>query len=170
MRVLIYDASEQSFVGRTWCWGAALFRQRFDYILPAESWDDAEYAVSLLERVDELQFWGHGGQGRPLIDRVPMTKSFAETLGTKTHDDSLVWFRSCYVFGGATGQSFARAMVRVLGCRVAAHTRLVHVWQSGLYSLSPGGMCSWPVDEAGTSAPWRRHTVLCLRMRCPDEW
>ena len=85
----------------------------------------------------------------------------------------LWWFRTCSTFGTARGQAFARAWANFLGCRVAGHTFLIGLHQSGLHSLGPGASPSWSVDEgvAGEVPLWSRpgapNTITCFHGKIP---
>ncbi len=64
------------------------------------------------------------------------------------HDGrALVWFRTCETFGARAGQSFARALADRLGARVAGHTYVIGVLQSGLHGLLPGNAPHWDPNE-----------------------
>jgi hypothetical protein len=95
--------------------------------------------------------------------------------------DALVWLRCCSGFGAKAGASFARAMTRRLGCRVAGHTYIIGPFQSGTHSVRPGDEPSWDttegvvLDAAGNtlrakwSGPLEPSTISCLRLGIPEE-
>jgi hypothetical protein len=88
-----------------------------------------------------------------------------------------LWFRTCSTFQGAAGQSFAEAVSRHTGARVAAHTFIIGPWQSGLRTLRPGQAPTWSRDEgrdkdgrALWSGPLQPRTVTCLHASIPKGW
>ena len=94
---------------------------------------------------------------------------------------ALVWLRCCSAFGNEQGRRFAERLATRLGARVAAHTYIIGVWQSGTHSVAPGEDASWPEEEgleivsgvargARVSAPQEPMTVTCLRGGLPDGW
>jgi hypothetical protein len=95
--------------------------------------------------------------------------------------DALVWLRCCSAFGSAAGVSFARAMTRRLGCRVAGHTYIIGPLQSGTRSVRPGEEPSWDPAEgmvsddqgnplrAKWSGPLEPATISCLRLGLPED-
>lgn len=171
MRVLIYDATETRMVGKSWALGAKLFKRHFNCICAASSWAEAASVVSCVPVVDELQYWGHGYPGAPILNDEPMTVEFVDALAAKVTPDSLVWFRVCSAFSGPRGIAFAQDMVEELGCRVASYTRDIGFYQSGLYSIRPGLGARWDPQDNGKSYPWPcRHTVTCLRVSMPARW
>lgn len=183
LRVMIYDATwhgskpDQWFLTTSWILGGWLYRAlgRIDEVYGATSWLDA---VAWLNAVDqgreiaEIQYWGHGRWGRVMIgtdrldarvlddDAHPMHDPF-RAVAARLTPASLVWFRTCMTFGTAVGQRFASSCARFFGCRVAGHTYVVGPLQSGLHSLAPGEVPSWPVDEGVARgderrSPWTR--------------
>ena len=91
--------------------------------------------------------------------------------------EALWWFRTCETFGTETGQRFARAWTRFLGCRAAGHTYVIGAWQSGLHSLQPGETPRWspeegvqpgPTPRSLTSRPGAPNTITFLHGRIPE--
>ena len=182
-----------------WGVGARLYSAlgRLDAHFGASSWREALSFLAEFrktEQLSEVQFWGHGKWGdcriaadtlglRALSPRHP----HAPLLGAirdrfKKGAAGLFWLRTCESFGAERGHEFAQALGDFLNCRVAGHTYVIGVWQSGLHSLLPGERPSWPSDEGlsdGTpSAPLRAlssvpnapNTITCFDGRIPDGW
>jgi hypothetical protein len=96
-------------------------------------------------------------------------------------EDALVWLRCCSAFGAAAGRAFAPALAERFGVRVAAHTYVIHVLQSGTHALAPGERVDWPEDEgvviergratrAKDSLPFEPRTISCFRLDLPRGW
>jgi hypothetical protein len=169
VRILLYDTTA-GWLSTAWRAGASL--GRFDRVVgvstPAESYAAIRSAAESPGGLDEVQIWGHGSPGAPVIDGERL---YTYALGAALRPSpvrSLVWFRSCAVFAGAVGQSFA-ADLAALDVRVAGHTRVIGApWQSGLYALRPGQVPHWSALDGGGSGPFLHHTILVTRMSLPD--
>lgn len=175
-RIMAYDDTYRNVtfgVEATWRAGSVLFRPWFDKVVAAKSWEDVLAAVADAwkgagaGRPIELQFWGHGAPGRPLIGGVgPETK---DTRWAKVHT---VWFRCCSVFRGERGDEFAFQLTRQ-GCRVVAHTVVIGAQagaQSYMYGATKDILPWWPntpPNGATDSRPWAPRTVMFWTMRLP---
>jgi hypothetical protein len=198
LRLLVYDATCRELgVGLSDAWyaGSVLYRAlgRFDHVLGARSWHEAWHWLAEIapgERIAEVQYWGHGNWGNARLGGERLDIDWLEprhaqaaalnALRDRLASDALFWFRTCETFGAERGQDFARAFVDRFGCRAAGHTFIIGWWQSGLHSLAPGEVPTWPNDEGlrdGTpnaperarwSQPWAPNTVSCLRGHIPD--
>jgi hypothetical protein len=91
--------------------------------------------------------------------------------------DALVWLRCCSTFGHH-GRDFAARLAERLGVRVAGHTHVIGVWQSGTHSLAPGERATWDalegvatkggVAEAALgSTRTAPNTIHCLKLGLP---
>jgi hypothetical protein len=81
----------------------------------------------------------------------------------------------------AQGHRFAREWSTFFNCRVAGHTYVIWLAQSGLHELRPGEAPDWPEDEgvpksgdgppkkALWSTPFTRNTVSCFASRVPSR-
>lgn len=179
MKIVLFDSSEGGALG--WSWSVGSFRPGWTRI-GAGSWlNDADSkldaAVRPGTRLKELQIWGHGTPGAPEMDGEPMPSLFVDRLSLLVEPSSLVWFRSCSTFFGNSGQAFAERTSNKLGCRIAGHTHVIGIWQSGLYSVEPGLAGDWPTNKYSNcdwtklKSGWReRRTINCLRMSFPDSW
>lgn len=178
-----------------WAAGSYLYRglRRIDHAKGVASWAEAfAWLGELNEKIDELQYWGHGRWGRILIDQDALT-SFAllsgheynaglRALRDRLAPGALVWFRTCSAFGARSGISFAETLADFLGARVAGHTHVIGFHQSGLHGLAPGARADWdpgegimkgtPEDpvEAKGSRPWATRTITCLHGAVPEPW
>jgi hypothetical protein len=198
LRLLAYDATCK---GGTWApglstaWGAgaALYRGlgRLDAASGVASWSEALGFLASHEpdaALEEVQFWGHGRFGCVFVGKERLG---VEELASSAHAEALdaiaarlararaplVWLRTCEAFGGPSGHAFARALSRRLGCRVAGHTHVIGVLQSGLVALAPGDEPAWPatmglgpLGEEGPglpSSPREPSTVHFLTGRLP---
>jgi hypothetical protein len=181
-----------------WRAGTVLYRGlgRIDAAFGAASWGEALawLAAHAPDRpIGEIQYWGHGRWGRVLVaDDVLDAQALREAshalrprleaVRERLTPDALVWMRTCEAFGAARGQDFARRLADFFGVRVAGHTYVIHVLQSGLHGLRPGAKPDWSPREGlaeGTpDAPVRAHesvpgaprTVTCFTRAVPDEW
>lgn len=194
LRLLVFDRTcrgRGGLPGLSHAWGAGrhLYRGlgRLDAGFGAATWTEA---LTWLARqgagpIAEIQFWGHGRWGQALIagealDLRALSPGHAlhGPLGqvrARLAPDALWWFRTCETFGTEAGQRFAAAFAGHLGCRVAGHTHVIGVWQSGLHSLRPGETPSWSITEGvrgpgPVAAPSRLgapNTISCLHGRVP---
>ena len=208
MHLLVYDATGhgkarvQPLLTASWRIGSALYQRhpsKVDAVYGATTWEDALAwlcSVNPRERIDSVQYWGHGLFGRVLIgaDVLDVT---ALSPGHPRHndlialrqrvrdEDTLLWFRTCATFGRNTGHEFARSFTRFFGCRAAGHTFVIGPLQSGLHSLRAGDEPTWPVTEgvprshhdqeqdpktalsSSLSAP---NTISCLHGAIPAGW
>ncbi|HQY62951.1 MAG: DUF4347 domain-containing protein [Myxococcales bacterium] len=198
LRLLVYDATCAGAgwapgLSTAWRAGAALYRRlgRIDAARGVASWAEALEFLGSHEpdaAIEEVQFWGHGRFGRVFVGKEPLgvgelgAAAYADALDTLAtrlarSRAPLVWLRTCEAFGGPSGHTFARALSRRLGCRVAGHTHVIGVVQSGLVSLAPGGEPRWPTsmglgplgeDGPGlASSPLEPNTVHFLTGRLP---
>ncbi len=180
-----------------WRAGTVLYRRlgRVDASYGATSWADALAWLATFRRdrtIAEIQYWGHGKWGHVLVDRDVLGASALatghalyaklEAVRERLAPDALVWLRTCETFGAAAGHDFARRLSDFTGARVAGHTFVIGVLQSGLHGLRPGAKPDWPLDEglaegtpdapkrAHTSMPDRPHTITCFTGAVPPEW
>jgi hypothetical protein len=188
MKLAIYDAAENSFVGWSWAAGAKLYKASgyFQHVVPAKSWADGLRKVNDLTaryKINEIQFWGHGSPGRVSIAGQPLDvngdhKILLTLLGRSLEPNSFVWLRTCASFAGGPGRTLASSLVKTLNCRVAGSTfNIGFPWHSGQHSVRPDALPAWPITEGldaalkpkGSSkkAP---HTVPFSAMSLPDAW
>lgn len=161
-RLLIYDATDKSYIGQSWRVGAFLFQGLFDSVVGVKDIQEARDAFGDQGNWwDEIQIWGHGAAGAPMIGR----SSFRPDEKWRA---SLVWFRSCYVLRGQAGYEFAFDMAQT-GTAVAGHTRLIGPWgmHSGLYALHENQDPWWSIHDKGGSAPWLPRTIPATEMELP---
>lgn len=184
MHLVVYDATGhgaarvQPFLTASWRIGTGLYKHhpqraaRVDDVYGATSWEDALAwlcSVRPRERIDSVQYWGHGFYGRAYVGSDILDVD-ALSPGAARHDDllalrgrvageqSLFWFRTCSTFATERGQQFARAWTRFFGCRAAGHTFVIGPLQSGLHTLSPDAEPSWSTTE-GVGAGLRRRAA-----------
>jgi len=195
VRLVVYDRTcvrDRGRLSPIWSAGTRLYRglRRIDAAFGAESWDDALAWLTTHDRIDQIQYWGHGKWGRALVDDdVLDAESIAgrhraglEAVRERLAPDALVWFRTCETFGAHAGHDFAQRLADFLGARVAGHTFIIGFHQSGLHGLAPGMRPDWSVDEGlreGTaddpqqaywSKPWSPNTVTALTGKVPARW
>ena len=170
LRLLVFDATCEGSrlvpgLSRAWSSGALLYRGlgRIDAAVGVRSWAEALAFLATHEAPRpsaEVQYWGHGNFGRILVaNDVLDTRALASSEHRASLDalrerldrsrasghEPLVWLRTCEAFGGEKGQTFAKALATRLEARVAGHTHVIGVLQSGLVSLRPGEEPSWPL-------------------------
>ena len=188
MKIAIYDAAEKSPVGLSWALGARLFKLLgyFKHVIPAHNWSDAlrdAIALSVKTPVTEIQFWGHGSPGGVYVAGEPLEahathRLLLTELQHVLAPDAFVWFRTCASFAGASGRTFAVAVVSKMKCRVAGSTfNIGFPWHSGQHSLRPGETPYWGASEglnlkneplgSRRSAP---NTIVFNRMSLPESW
>jgi hypothetical protein len=195
IRLVIYDNSGRG-LSRAWWAGTYLYRAlgRIERARGVSSWREGLSYLDEIEpgaRIDEVQFWGHGKWGdarvgSELIDERALVRGHAlnpllSTLRARLSDEALFWFRTCETFGAERGQRFARAFADFMGCRVAGHTYVIAVWQSGLHTLDPGAEPNWDPAEglrqgnparplvARQSTPFEPNTITCFDGRIPEK-
>lgn len=199
LRLLVYDRTcirTGAHLTPAWFIGANVYRamQRIDAHLGATSWDEAlswlaEFKARDNEPIDEIQYWGHGRWGRVLIDEDRFDRTVLEehhplhsklaAVRERLSPNAFVWLRTCEAFGATAGHDFAQQLADSLGVRVAGHTFIIGVLQSGLRALAPGCRPRWSASEGlaeGTpDNPERAHTsnidkprtIHCLTNRVP---
>lgn len=191
LRLMVYDRNSSAgrFLLTAWKVGGPLYGAlgRIDAWYGAGSWDEALKWLASYRApapIAEVQFWGHGKWGQVLIGDTQLDAALPEPRRSQqspllqvrerlVRGTGLWWFRTCSTFGTARGQAFARAWASFLGCRVAGHTFLIGLHQSGLHSLGPGESPSWSVDEgvAGEVPLWSRpgapNTITCFHGKVP---
>lgn len=195
MKYLVYDRTDGA-LSFTWARGAQLYRaqRRIDAAIGVTSWAEA---FAWLEQqpgpIDELQYWGHGRWGCVLVARTDILHAPALEPGHALHrglamvrerlaPDALIWLRTCETFGARAGLDFAPRLADFFGARVAGHTHVIGLHQSGLHGLAPGVAPDWTDDEglakgtpeapvrAKRSAPWRTQTITCFAGQVPAAW
>jgi len=193
--LMVYDRTAPR-LGTIWSAGRLLYRARrwIDAGFGARSFAEAlEWleATHPAAPIAEIQFWGHGKWGdvrigderldeRSLLAGAPHAERLAR-VRRRLSPGSLLWLRTCESFGADRGQSFARALSERMACRVAGHTYVIDLWQSGLHALGPGESPSWAADEglaegspraprrARRSTPTEPRTISCFSGTLP-EW
>ncbi len=193
LRLLVYDRGAGAL---SWAWatGARLYRTSgfIDRARGATSWGEALEFLETVEPtlgVAEIQFWGHGKWGDARFgDETLAVGSFERghphagrlrRVARRFESDPLFWFRSCETLGARAGQEFGRVIAAELGCRVAGHTYVIDVLQSGLHALRPGAAPDWdpgegiergtperPLSALRSSADAPR-TITCFEGRLP---
>ncbi len=195
---MVYDRTCRKYgVGLSTAWssGSLLYRRldRIDASFGATSWDEALrwLAEHQSDRpIDEIQYWGHGKWGVVYVGKDPLgrkelTQKHAKHIAAireRLTPDALVWLRTCETFGAKRGQDFAQCLAEELATRVAGHTFIIGVFQSGLHGLRPGSTPDWSdiegLAEGTASEPKRAHeslptyprTISCFHGSVPDDW
>lgn len=175
-----------------WRIGASLYGGvgAADATYAASDWAGAlDWAVGEVARTGRplasLQVWCHGGWGSVRLgesrleeDTLAGGHALAGRLdalrdalaGARDAPDAgvpVVWFRCCSAFGHH-GRHFAAATAERLGCRVAGHTHVIGVLQSGLHSLVPGGSATWDAAEGVRMEGGRAVAALGSSWRAPN--
>jgi hypothetical protein len=158
---------------------------RIDAALGVDNWSDGldwlvEQSRLRNERIAEVQYWGHGLRGRGLVARESLDAralhpshplhARLDALRARLVDDGSArwWWRTCETIGGASGQAFARSLSRFLGARVAGHTYVIGVWQSGLHELAIGAEPHWDAREGFVIGGGEESTGLASSPRAPN--
>jgi hypothetical protein len=186
MRVAIYDKNPgyglwQHFLALTWRIGCCIHWVfgKLDAYYGASSWDDAfKWLESRPGMLTSVQYWGHGSPGTAWLAGKPIDVTQFKRIQHKVVPATVLWFRTCSTFQGESGHTVSKYLTNLLGCTVAAHTRIIGVFQGGLHTRRPGEEPSWPVTEgefpnsklAQLGLKWGNNTVLCLAARIPKGW
>ncbi len=169
LRLLVFDRTCRGpallpGLSHAWAAGHYLYRAlgRVDAGYGAASWAEAlDWLAGFApdRPIAEIQFWGHGRWGSARVAGEPLGVGALERghahyerlarvrARVLPGERGLWWFRTCETFGAAAGHTFARRWSRFFGCRVAGHTYVIALWQSGLHSVLPGQEPAWPLDE-----------------------
>lgn len=196
-RLLVYDRTCARPVGLSTAWwaGSGLYRGlgRIDAARGVSSWKEAlDWLGEHDEPIAEVQYWGHGKWGAAFVDRDVLDANALsprhrlhrgmEALRERLVPGALLWFRTCETLGAASGIDFARRMSDYLGARVAGHTFIIGVHQSGLHGIAPGAVPDWSPSEGlveGTpeeprrarwSGPREPRTITCFSGAVPEGW
>jgi hypothetical protein len=193
--LLVYDRTAPR-LGKIWAAGNLLYRARrsVDAGFGARSFAEALAWIEATRPgapIAEIQFWGHGKWGdirigderldeRALLAAAPHSAAMTR-VRQRLAPGALLWLRTCETFGADRGQSFARALSERWACRVAGHTYVIDLWQSGLHALAPGETPDWSAAEglaegsprapkrARRSTPAEPRTISCFSGALP-EW
>jgi hypothetical protein len=186
MKVTIYDRNPgggglwQGFLKTSWvvgCWLQKAVGAIDDYY-GATTWEEARaWLASKQTPINEIQYWGHGSPGTVWMTEKPISVAEWISLKPLLAPDAVLWFRVCDAFQGTWGQHFSKILADNLNCTVAGHTRIVGLWQGGLYTRKPNTEPSWSVTEGGEPSWlredfkfWNKHTIFCLTSSIPKCW
>jgi hypothetical protein len=167
-KIICYDDTEPGLLGASWRVGAWALARGAD-VWPCRDVVDVYNAVHSAkpDEVCEVQLWGHGMPGRPLVDHVGL--DIERLIDAIRCRQLTLWFRSCSVMRD-------RAWVHRLThhASVAGHTGVIGPWamHSGLVGVRCGGRIWYdPSDPKllGSSAPWKTRTIPATQMTLP-EW
>jgi hypothetical protein len=198
MRVLVYDRTcvwRGGALSHAWAAGSGLYRRlgRIDAARGVASWDEAlTWLAARPEPIEEVQYWGHGKWGAAFVDRDVLDtqalvhgsphRALLAAVRDRLAPGALVWFRTCETFGARRGIALAEQLADFLGARVAGHTFVISLHQSGLHGLAPGARADWSADEgladgtaddprrAKPSRPWAPRTITCFTSEVPAAW
>lgn len=165
LRIVVYDAAERGwpFLGVWWAIGAQVLAGAGGVKIGARSWDEAIARINSaarrnLGRPVDLQIWGHGYQGAPLLAGEPLRpylRMLADAIsqpGATEDDGTTVWFRACDVAEGPRGHAFMRDAADTLGVPVLGHCAVISLpypWQQReLCGLRPGEPVWWSLTGA----------------------
>lgn len=189
-RIVVRDDSERSYLWWFWWLGAALLARPYR-VIAAREWSDvygplgdaAAAAPPGTTHLD-IQVWGHGDDGAPMINGSgPVLAEIAVALRRAPPIPRVsIWWRSCSVHRGSYGAAFAYR-VSGYGVESIGHCDLISLPNPmrqravcGLRAYHGGDdrpraydggddrpVPWWPTDGAGL--PF----VRTLRMRVPDD-
>lgn len=184
MKVTLYDKNPgpglmNKFLKLSWfvgCWFQKFIGAVDDYH-GIESWDETKTWLAARGPLSEIQYWGHGSPGRIWLAESILPTSEWLALKPMLTPDSLLWFRACSTFQGNIGHRFSQKLADELNCTIGGHTRIIGIWQGGLYTRKPNTPASWSTDEGGEKSFlredfkfWNKHTILFLRTSIPKGW
>jgi hypothetical protein len=172
LRIVVHDTAERGWpwLGVWWAIGARVLSGA-GVVIGARSWEEAFRRIASAIRRNpgrpiDLQIWGHGYSGAPLIDGDgPHLLSFAHAIEGAPREGSTVWLRSCDVAEGPRGHSWMTQAVAALGVPIIAHCAVISLpypWQQReICALRPGETVWWSLT--GSELP----ACSTLRMRPP---
>lgn len=164
MKIVFYDTTETkptslSPVPLTWLWRLGVKFTGADKVFGVSSWEEVYDHLEALDQVDEIQVWGHGRPGSPLINgHHPDLVLLATVLSGKTTEATTIWWRSCDVHRGSLGHAFARRCSLLLNVVSVGHCAVIS-WpnpliQKAICALRPEEMPWWPEDGSGLPNVW----------------
>lgn len=180
MRMMIYDSSQtridQKYLSQIW--SASRHLGNFDYVLGVKSVSQlvSEVCALNISELTQIQIWSHGSPGCVWIDEeCLLPRDLGDAFKGVYTGEADLWFRSCNVFSGRVGKSYAREVLAYMNlAAVVGHTRVVSApfftHQSGGYALRLGETPHWSSDDDGGSYPWVPNTCLVTRMNPPKSW
>lgn len=185
MKIIIYDKNpgsgiKQSLLKISWmigCWFQKLIGKT-DEFHGADSWNDVvQWICKQPNSISSIQYWGHGSPGNVWLSGKPLKYHQLREIKDKLAPDAVIWFRTCSSFQGKAGYSFAENMSLTLNCTIAAHTRIVGLFQGGLHTIKPGKEPSWPISEgelpsmlAKIGLQWGNNSVFFFSTDFPKDW
>lgn len=185
MRVTIYDKNpgtgfSQWFLKTSWflgCWIQKLFGKVDKYYGTTSGADAIEWLCKQPGTFTSIQYWGHGSPGSVWVSQKLLHIPSFVVLKDKVTPETVIWFRTCSTFQGASGHTFSKILSNLLNCIVAGHTRIIGPVQGGLHTRKPGTDPSWPVEEGElpkswwpSHLTWGPHSIFCLTTKIPDGW
>lgn len=154
MRIVVLDTTAGS-LSTLWRLGSVI--SGAEVVVRAASWSEAYDGIGdALERASvpvrlDLQIWGHGDDGAPLIDGHSVSLAALRREIGVVDRTSTVWWRSCEVHRGPRGRLFAKQTTEVLGCCSVGHCAVISapnpLVQGAICALRPGQEPWW--DPAG---------------------
>lgn len=172
-RIVIRDDAEPSYLRWLWLVGASLL-SRAAVIVAARSWSwdsvykpiyDAVRAAPDGTTHIDLQFWGHGSDGAPMIGGsgpavhalMYAISSALEDRGGELPTRVSAWWRNCHVHRGRQGKAFA-SYISSYGVESIGHCDII-AWPNPLRQREVCGLRAathgerpqpwWPDDGAG---------------------
>jgi hypothetical protein len=183
MRVIVYDATDNTLVGLSWKATAPLMVAAgvVDLRIPVVSWGHLVARLEALRGVTQVQFWGHGSPGKAYVQNAGIgpfvDMDAAADIRKALAPGALWWWRTCASFAGAQGHRFAVSWARALSCRVAGSTfNIGFPWHSGVHSVVPGQTPAWSTGEGMKdgrtlwSTPRAPNTLPTWAMEIPEDW
>lgn len=156
MRIVVLDTTAG---GLSTLWRLGSLISGADVVVRARTWTEAYEGIgdamnfaTTREPVD-LQVWGHGTDGAPLIDGVPVSLAALRRELDGAPARSTVWWRSCSVHRGPRGRLFAQQVCDTLGFSSIGHCVVISapnpLVQGAVCALRPGQDPWWDPHGAG---------------------
>jgi hypothetical protein len=143
--------------------GAKLNEKNFDAVVYARTPADV-YDALIKHKPDNVQYWGHGASGRPVVGGKDLVATHSAWKSVKKS----VWFRTCLVAQGQKGHVFMNTLA-ALGIDVLAHVAVIGPMHSYLVGVRAGEKAWWPTSLAPKgSNPFAPHTLLPTQIQIPD--
>lgn len=200
MRLMLFDRT-CTRTGRvpiglshSWWVGSHVYRAlgQLDRSHGVASWSEGLDWLLEHERIDEIQYWGHGNWGLARVDGDMLDRAALqgghplharlEAIRERMAPGAQWWFRTCDTLGSQRGHDFGMAWSDFFGRPVAGHTHIIGPVQSGLHKLEPGNRPHWsPLEgiregtaEAPKQSAWSTlsapNTIHMLQGSVPEGW
>lgn len=169
MNILIVDATPVAWwkIWRPEPWfqaGAVLLKDKFDLVVNAYTCEDV-YNALVKYKPDNVQIWGHGLPGQPVIGNKALSASHPSWHSVR----GTVWFRSCLVAQGKKGHAFMNLLASQGISAIAHLSKINGLAHSYLVGVKKKEQAWWPTSLTPKSSnPFAPRTVLPIQTNLPS--